>query len=313
MTIMRSIALLVVVTVVCIVAIPPATEADHLQDLQPKPPQMVMLHVRVTDASGKAVTDVPQSSFQVTENGVPQQIDLFMNKEIPLSYGLVIDNSGSLHDLIEKVVSASIRIVNSNLEADEAFLIRFISSDKIEIVQKPTSDKKLLVDGLNDLYIEGGATAVIDAVYLSAQMLAEVKSDVTKPRRKVLVLVTDGDERNSYYREKDLLKLLYANESQIYIVGLTQDLDSKKREKALRLLRLLAGETGGRLFLPASPAELDRIADEIINDIRTQYVLGYIPAKSAQDFHKVQVTIADNPNQEKRIAVTRVGYSTKSK
>ncbi len=313
MTIVRSIALLVVVIVVCVVAIPPATVADHLQELRPKPPQMVMLHVRVTDAGGKAVADVPESSFQVTENGVPQQIDLFLNKEIPLSYGLVIDNSGSLHDDIEKVVNASIRIVNSNVGSDEAFLIRFISSDKIEIVQEPTSDKKLLTDGLNGLYVEGGQTAVIDAVYLSAQKLAAVKSDVTNPRRKVLILVTDGEERNSYYREKDLLKLLYANESQIYIVGLTQGLEPKKLEKALRLLRLLAGETGGRLFLPASPADLDRIADEIINDIRTQYVLGYVPAKSGQDFHKVQVSIADNPNQEKRIAVTRVGYSTKSK
>lgn len=225
-------------------AISPAS----VQDLSQKPPaQMVMLHVRVMDVNDRAVADVPQSSFQVTEDGVPQQIQLFLNKEIPLSYGLVIDNSGSLHEHIKKVVEASIRIVNSNKEADETFIIRFISSDKIETLQELTSNKQLLIDGLESLYIEAGQTAVIDAVYLSAQRLAQVKSDVANPRRKVLVLVTDGEERNSYYREKDLLKILNASESQIYIVGLTEVVKPDKREKALRLLRLLASETGGRL------------------------------------------------------------------
>lgn len=275
--------------------------------------QMVLLHLRVMDVNGRAVADVPQSSFQITEDGVPQQIQLYLNKEIPLSYGLVIDNSGSLHEHIEKVLDASIRIVNSNTDADETFIVRFTNSDKIETVQEPTSNKDLLIEGLKSLYIEGGQTAFIDAVYLSAEKLAEMKSDVANPRRKVLVLVTDGEERNSYYRQKDLLKLLNANESQIYIIGLTELVKPDKRDKALRLLRLLANETGGRLFVPSSPRELLRIADDIINDIRTQYVVGYVPTSSNKDFHKVQVTIADNPNQEKRVAVTRVGYSTKSK
>lgn len=300
----RLILSLLCIAILGVLAISPASVAQQTQA------QMVMLHVRVMDVNGKAVADVPQSSFQVSEDGVPQQIQLFLNKEIPLSYGLVIDNSGSLHEHIAKVLDASIRIVNSNTGADETFIIRFISSDKIETVQEPTSNKDLLIEGLKGLYIEGGQTAVIDAVYLSAQKLAQVKSDVANPRRKVMVLVTDGEDRNSYYREKDLLKLLNAHESQIYIVGLTEVVKPDKRDKSLRLLRLLASETGGRLFLPSSPRELDRVADEIINDIRTQYVIGYTPIKSSQDFHKVQVSIAENPNQEKRIAVTRVGYST---
>lgn len=310
MTSRRFIVSLLVLAVISIVAIPSPSLVHGLSQTQG---QMVMLHVRVMDVNGRAVADVPQSSFQVTEDGNPQQIQLFLNKEIPLSYGLVIDNSGSLHEHIKKVLEASIRIVNSNTDADETFIVRFISSDKIETVQELTSNKDLLIEGLKSLYIEGGQTAVLDAVYLSAQRLAQVKSDVPNPRRKVLVLVTDGEDRNSYYGQKDLLKLLNAYESQIYIVGLTEVVKPERRDKALRLLRLLANETGGRLFLPSSPRELDRIADEIINDIRTQYVIGYVPTKSSQDFHKVQVTIADSPNQEKRIAVTRVGYRTPTK
>ena len=308
MTSRRLIVSLLLIAMISIAAIPsPSLVQPQTQA------QMVLLHVRVMDVNGRAVADVPQSSFQITEDGVPQQIQLFLNKEIPLSYGLVIDNSGSLHEHIDKVLDASIRIVNSNTAADETFIIRFVSSDKIETFQEPTSNKDLLIEGLKGLYIEGGQTAVIDAVYLSAEKLAKVKSDVANPRRKVMVLVTDGEDRDSYYREKDLLKLLNAYESQIYIIGLTELVKPDKRDKALRLLRRLAGETGGRLFLPSSPRELDRIADDIINDIRTQYVIGYVPTSSSKDFHKVQVTIADSPNQEKRIAVTRVGYSTPAK
>ena len=291
-------------------AISPASVAD----LSQKPPaQMVMLHVRVMDVNGRAVADVPQSSFQVTEDGVPQQLDFFSSERVPLSYGLVIDCSGSIRQYIEKVVSASIRIVNSNTEADEAFIVRFISSDKIELVQEATSDKNLLIKGLHGLYVEGGQTAVIDAIYVAAQKLAEVKSDVTRPRRKVLVVVTDGEDRNSFYKEEQLLKLLNSSESQVYIVGLRPDAKPEKQVKAARLLNLMAGETGGRVFAPANPSDIDRIGDEIINDIRTQYVIGYVPTSSTKDFHKVQVSIAENPNQQKRIAVSRVGYRIPTK
>lgn len=301
----RLIALLLAIVIVGLLAISTASVAGQSQKQQ-----MVLLHVRVTDPNGKAVADVPQSSFQVSEDGVPQRIEFFLNDRVPLSYGLVIDNSGSLHEQIQKVVHATIRIVNSNTDSDETFVIRFISSDKIEVVQEPTSNKNLLIEGLNGLYIEAGQTAVIDAVYLSAQKLAAVKSDITQPRRKVLVLITDGEDRNSYYKEKELLKILNSVDSQVYIVGLTALVKPERREKATRLLNRIAGETGGRLFVPASPRDLERISDEIINDIRTQYVIGYVPTSSSKDFHKVQVNLAESPNLEKRIAFTRVGYST---
>ena len=110
MTSRRIILSLLVIAIVSIVAIP-SPSLLHLSQTQG---QMVMLHVRVMDANGRAVADVPQSSFQVIEDGVPQQIDFFSSERVPLSYGLVIDCSGSIRQYIEKVVSASIRIVNSN-------------------------------------------------------------------------------------------------------------------------------------------------------------------------------------------------------
>jgi len=133
--------------------------------------EVVVLHVRVTDPSSQAVLDVPQSSFRVLEDDAQQTITLFSKEQIPVSYGLVIDNSGSMRSQLAAVIKASVRIVNSNKPGDDAFLVRFISSDKVQVVQDTTSDRGLLANGLDTLYVEGGQTAVIDAVYLAVDKL----------------------------------------------------------------------------------------------------------------------------------------------
>lgn len=303
---MRLTAMLVTLIVIaCGLSIPPTSVSGN-----PQTPQMVILNVRVKDPQGKAVMDVPQSSFLVSENGVPQKISLFMNEQIPLSYGLLIDCSGSAKSHLEHVIRASMKIVNSNKPGDEAFLIRFISSDKIEKVLDLTSDKKALTDGLDSLYVEAGQTAILDAIYLGADHLAKAKMDNTL-RRRALIIATDGEERNSYYNAQQLIQLLTSTDIQVFIIAFTDKLKKEKHLKAVKLVTVLATDTGGRAYLPASVAELDRIANEIINDIRTQYVIGYVPSGgSNKSFQKVEVSVADNPNQEKRVAVTRVGYST---
>ncbi len=274
--------------------------------------QMVFLHVRVIDPSNKPVRDVPQNAFQVTEDGTPQKIEFFTSEEVPLTYGLVIDCSGSMRSQLESVVRAGINIVNSNTPDDETFLIRFISSDKIEKLQELTSNKGALRNALEQLYVEGGQTAVVDAIYLSADYLAQQQSDPGKVRRRALILVSDGEDRNSFYKKEQLFEFLAAKDTQIYTIGLASELKGKKREDAILFLSKLATDTGGRTFFPASPSDIASISNEIIRDIRTQYVIGYVPSSgdAAKSFHKTVVSIADDPNREKRVAVTRVGYST---
>ena len=274
--------------------------------------QMVLLHVRVTDPNDKAVADVPESAFHVTEDGLPQKISLFVNKEVPLSYGLALDSSGSLRSQFAQVVGAAQKIIESNNPADQTFIVRFISSDKIQVVQEPTSDKRFLLNGLATLYVEGGASAVIDAVYLSAEKAAKTNTG-DELRRRIVILVTDGEDRVSYYDEKTLFQFLGAIDVQIFTIALTKELKSGVREKAVNLLKKLAAETGGKTYFPSSSLDLARIANEIIKDIRTQYVIGYESSggDAKKDFHKVEVTIDENANQEKRVAITRVGYRTR--
>jgi len=274
--------------------------------------EVVVLHVRVTDPSSNAVLDVPQSSFRVLEDDLQQTITLFSKEQIPVSYGLVIDNSGSMRSQISEVINAGVRIVNSNKPGDDAFLVRFISSDKIQVVQETTSDQRLLANGLDTLYVEGGQTAVVDAVYLAVEKLSKQASS-DKPRRSALVLVTDGEDRNSFYKVEKLLSLLGSSDVQIYAIGFTGELKEKASGKAKALLSQLATDTGGRAFFPTSAGELTNIAEQIINDIRTQYVIGYEPSNRQSGFHKVQVLIEDDNKTEKRVAVTRVGYLARQK
>ena len=271
---------------------------------------MVVLNVRVADASGRAVSDVGQDSFRILEDAVPQKISFFSKEEIPITYGLVVDCSGSLRAQLESVLRAGIKIVQSNKAEDEGFLVRFISSDKIEMVQDITADKRRLVEGLENLYVEGGRTAVIDAVYLAAERLVKRRIEDKSLRRYALVLITDGEDRNSSYNKEQLFTLLGSADIQIYAIGFKGEMKENAKEPARELLTRLATSTGGRVFFPKSNDELTGISDEIVNDLRTQYVIGYVPSdqKAAESFHKVQVSIADDPKQEKRIAVTRLGY-----
>lgn len=312
----RAIVLAAMIAIACSLKIPQASVAkigetpDTIIETG-----MVVLHVRVTDSKGTPIADVPQDDFVITEDGVPQKITLFTKDSVPLTYGLVIDSSASLRTQYLNVIRAAETIVESNRPADETFLVRFISSDKIETTQETTSDKALLMKVLrDDFYLEHGQSAVIDAVYLSAEKLGKQTIEGASVRRQALILITDGEERNSYYDSETLFKLLAATDVQIFTIGLTKELKPGARDKAVKFLTRLGTYTGGQTFFPASPADIELISKQIIDVIRRQYVIGYMPTgiDARKDFHKIQVSITDNPNQEKRVAVTRIGYSTRS-
>jgi VWFA-related protein len=273
--------------------------------------ELVVLNVRVTDAQSHAVVDVPESNFKIFEDGVEQKIESFSKEQIPVTYGLVIDNSGSMRNQLSDVVKAGIRIIKSNKPEDEAFLIRFISSDKIQVVQETTSSTDLLIDGLEALYVEGGESAVVDAIYLATEKLAKQQGNNTI-RRRALVLITDGEDLNSFYTREQLSRLLGSTDIQVYSIGFTDFYKSKNAQRATSLLTQLATDTGGRPFFPSSSTDLEHISDEIINDIRTQYIISYAPTgtDTNKSFHKIDVSITNDPQQQKRIAVTRLGYST---
>jgi Ca-activated chloride channel family protein len=278
--------------------------------------ELVTLNVRVIDRNNRPIDNVRQDDFHVFEDGVIQPIASFTREEVPISYGLAIDTSGSLRSQLQAVIDAGKTIITSNRPGDETFLVRFISSDKIETVQDFTASKDSLIDGLDELYVEGGQTAIIDAVYLTAEHVAEYKkgSDADR-RRRALIVITDGEDRSSFYSQEKLFARLREEDVQIYVIGFVRELDKEAglirkspRDKAVNLINKLANETGGRAFLPESLSELPQIANEIVRDLRTQYVLSYNPTNKMRDgsFRSIKVVVDDGA-RDKHIALTRNG------
>jgi Ca-activated chloride channel family protein len=279
--------------------------------------ELVTLHVRVIDRNNHPINNLHKDEFRVLEDGVPQPIFSFTEEEVPVIYGLAIDTSGSVRPIFQQILDAAKIIINSNKRGDETFLERFISSDKIEIVTPFSSKKDDLLDGLENLYIEGGQTAVIDGVYLAAQHVAEYKKGGEDDRRRrALIVVTDGEDRASYYNETQLFQNLREEDVQIFVIGFVNELESDRgfirkspKDKAMNLLNRLASETGGRVFYPQSVAELPQVANEIVRDLRTQYVVSYDPTNKAHDgtYRAIKVTVAQPSASDRRIALTRSG------
>jgi Ca-activated chloride channel family protein len=283
---------------------------------------LVNLHVRVIDRNNRPINDARADDFRVFENGVQQQVQFVTKEEVPITYGLVVDNSGSLRNQIGQVIEAGKTIVGSNKTGDETFVVRFISREDIKIMQDFTADRQSLDDALDDMFIEGGQTAVIDAVYLAAEHASERRKNdpVEDKRRRALILVTDGEDRESFYKQEQLFDSLKEEDVQIFVIGFVNELDKErgfiaksKRQKAVDLLDRMAKETGGRTFYPTSLSELPSIADQITKDLRTQYVISYKPTAAARpgEFRPVRVAVTDGRDGEKRIAVTRAGYTAK--
>ncbi|PYS21985.1 MAG: hypothetical protein DMF72_15330 [Acidobacteria bacterium] len=289
--------------------------------------ELVTLHVRVIDRNNHPINRLGKDEFKVLEDGMPQPIFAFTEEEVPVIYGLAVDTSGSLRPQFNQVIDAAKTIINSNRKGDETFLERFISSDKIETIQDFSPSKDALLDGLDTLYIEGGQTAVIDGVYLAAEHVAEYKSGGDDDRRRrALIVVTDGEDRASYYTDSQLFQRLREEDVQIFVIGFVNELEADKglirkspRDKAVNLINKLASDTGGRAFFPQSISELPQIANEIVRDLRTQYVISYDPTNKAHDgtYRSIKVNVAQPTGSEKRIALTRsgrtagVGTSTK--
>ncbi len=311
-------------------ATPTPKATIDINDIPPPPPldidtgpivieqELVNLNVRVVDRFNHSIGDLRQNDFQIFEDGIQQKISFFTTSEVPTNYSMVIDNSGSMRPLIDKVIDASKTIIATNKPEDETSIIRFISRPKIEILQDFTADKNELYDAMDNLYIDGGKTAIIDAIYLAAERVDEYEKsiDPNDRKRRALILVSDGEDRDSYYNEQQLFQLLREIDVQIFAVGFVNELDDdgsliskSPRKKAQNFLQRLADETGGKAYFPEGVGQLNGIAQDIARELRTQYSIGYEPTNTNKDgsLRKIKVVIADGPKNQKRIAVTRTG------
>ncbi len=299
------------------------SRSEPAQEASPAP--TVKLNVLLLDDSKQAVNDVSQDEFHIYEDDVEQQITFFSKDETPLSYGLMIDNSGSLRSQLEEVIEAGKRIINANRPEDETFVMRFVGTEDIDIIRDFTSNKTALDRSLDDLYPKGGQTALIDAVYVAAKHVAERKqAEGGQQPHRALILITDGEDRQSANKPETLFNFLRENDVQIFVIGLVSMLEDKNqgvfmrkppRRKATDLLDRLAKESGGRAFYPKSAEYLSDTVSDIMRDLHTQYVVGYNSTSNpkSKGYRKVKVSIVRAKGRDKRTAVTRPGYAATGK
>lgn len=284
----------------------------------------VTLNVRVVDDKNRFVSNLVQNDFKIYEDNVVQEITSITTTEVPTINALLVDNSRSLRSQLSKVIDAGKIIIDTNRQNDESAIIRFVSKDKIEVVQDFTKNKNSLNNALDNLFVEGGQTAIIDAIYMAAGKVENYQNSQNKEDVKLrsLIIVSDGDDRSSSYLEKDLFDLLRKSNVQIYAIGFVNNLSNEptengksRQENAKDFLTRLAQETGGKVYFPDSIDELSGIATEISGELRTQYTISYAPSNEVRDgsFRPIKVEVKSGKNNEKRTAITRTGRTASPK
>ncbi len=260
----------------------------------------VVLNCTVLDGKGQLVNDLTRSNFKVFEDKTLQKIISLQHQDTPVSIGLLVDDSGSMGSKRSAVSSAALDLVKASNPQDETFVLNF--SDQAYLDQDFTSDIDKLQNGLSHLNLSGG-TALYDTVVTAAD---KMEQSATRPR-KVLIVITDGDDNSSKLSLDDAIHRVQDMQGPIiYSIGLLFGGDKSRHAK--HDLEALSNETGGIAFFPGSLKDIDSVAAEVARDIRNQYAIAYHSARApAGGYHSVKVE-AHAQGHGKLTVYTRSGY-----
>ncbi len=261
---------------------------------------LVIVPVTVRDRRGKFVSNLDKSDFQVHEDKKPQPISLFQHEDVPATVGLVVDHSGSMAARRLQVIEAAQTFVQVSNPQDHEFVVNFSNSLSLGLPKNVafTNDVNALLSALSTP-TAGGQTALYDALLVAMDHIQKASD------KKALLLISDGGDNASHHKFSDVLRAAQESNVTIYAVGL---LDENSADQNPQVLKKLADETGGQVYLPNSFAQLLDSAREIAADIRHQYTLGYAPPDPDRSgYRKMRVTVSA-PRRGKLYVRTRAGY-----
>jgi Ca-activated chloride channel homolog len=263
---------------------------------------LVELHVTARSRSGSFATGLRKEDFRVFEDGRPQTIRLFQHEDVPVSAGLIVDNSTSMRQKRKDVTAAALAFVRSSNPRDEVFIVNF--NERVSLGLPPeqpfTGDVAELEQALNGVPARG-MTALYDAIYLGLTHLQHASLE-----RKVLIVISDGGDNASRYKLPQVLGQMERSDVSIYTIGLFDEDDPDRNPG---VLKAIARATGGAAFLPHELDEVVPICERIAAEIRNQYTLAYAPTNQSLDntWRKIRVTATD-PRGGKVIVSTRDHY-----
>lgn len=256
---------------------------------------LVLMYVSVFDKNNRFISGLIESCFKVYEDGVSQKIYSFLQEDVPVSMGILLDLSGSMRGKIDQVNKAALAFIRSSNPKDQVFLIGF--NEEVELLQDFTSDPDEIADALDNTTVTGG-TALYDAIHLGVQ-----KAQTGTRVKKAIVVITDGEDRDSYYKLDELVAKVQEADVQIFCVGFLNQPPEKglfgrfsksAPEKAHDALMRISDETGGKAFFPEKISEIHSIVSEIASELRSQYSIGYFSSNIARDgsWRRVKVELS---------------------
>jgi len=265
---------------------------------------LVVLHTTVIDDRQRFADGLKQENFRVLEDKIEQKLSVFKREDVPVSMGLVIDNSGSMREKRPRVNEAALTLVQASNPRDEAFVVNFNDDFYLDLDKDFTSSIPELKEALERIDSRG-STALRDAVIGSLDHLKKGTKD-----KKVLLLVTDGEDNASHNSLERTLREIQKTDTVIYTIGLLGSEGKKEAKRAKKVLQEIAAASGGVAYFPESVDDVHNICEQVAHDIRNQYILAYYPTNTNRDgtFRAVSVEVIPPRGRGKLIARTRNGY-----
>jgi Ca-activated chloride channel homolog len=247
--------------------------------------KMVPVYATVTDAEGALVPNLTREDFEILDNAARQEIAIFENQSQPFTAIVMLDSSGSMTNSLKLVNAGAEQFIIRLLPQDRAQVGAF--NDKVEFSGSFTADRDELVAALRELDF-GNSTRLYDAIDQSLDRLAGVEG------RRVIVVLTDGEDTASKTGQGDVLNRALADEVMIYGIGLESVYFNGMRQVRTnpdKVVRRLAEETGGGYYLLKETADLNSTFTRIAQELRSQYVLGFSPTLLDGKVHKLTVNV----------------------
>lgn len=273
----------------------------------------VKANLLIVGANNRKVDDVKIEDLKIFEDGIEQKIISFTKKAPILNLGIASDNSGSLRPQLKDIIGINQFLTANITDKDEAFLTRFVGMDNVSLIQDWTSDKALLNEAIDQMFIEAGPSVVVDGIYLSVDKILE-RAIEKDSKRFAIVLISDCEERDSYYSKKKLFEKLQGSGIQIFVIALTKDLKKSIKNKSESFAHELALLTGGTVYFPTTEENRKKPIDEnlkmLVYELRAQYEIDYISTNQKRDglARKLTVQVSDSEKGEKRQAFIRESF-----
>ena len=250
--------------------------------------RLVVLHVTVVDKDEQLITDLTRESFKVSEDDKPVQIKQFKQEDVPVSVGILVDNSGSMRDKRLKVNSAAVEFVKVSNPEDEVFIVNFNDEAYLD-TNGFTNDIPIMQDALQRIDSRGG-TALYDAIQMSLDFL----NKKAKHDKRVLLVISDGEDNASRAELENVVRELQEQEktTTIYAVGLLSEEERRSAKRAERALKYISRATGGPSYFPETVDEVTTLTKRIAADIRNQYTITYTPPENTTPgFRQIRIDL----------------------